>query len=285
MTLLDLINRTPIPQPWAEGDHIPWDDPEFSARMLKEHLSQEHDAASRRSATIDGHVQWIHSDLLCCKPAHILDLGCGPGLYTSRLARLGHTCTGIDFGPASLDYARAAAMQEGLACEYRLGDLRSADFGTGYQLVMQIFGEINVFTPANAARILQKACGALEKGGLLLLEVHSEDAVRRMAAAPTSWYSARAGLFSAHPHLCLEENFWDEPAQVATRRFAIIDAQGEQSAQVTRYAMSTHAYSDSGYQDLIAQSGFEDIHFYPVLAGKADEPRSDFFAITARKPV
>jgi hypothetical protein len=44
-TLIDLIHRGK-PQPWVEGDNIPWNDPDFSCRMLKEHLSQDHDALS-----------------------------------------------------------------------------------------------------------------------------------------------------------------------------------------------------------------------------------------------
>ena len=50
MNLIDIVNRPLNPAPWAEGEKIPWDEPEFSARMLHEHLSQKHDAASRRLA-------------------------------------------------------------------------------------------------------------------------------------------------------------------------------------------------------------------------------------------
>ena len=57
MNLLDLLQRTSPPAPWAEGDKIPWHDPDFSRRMLREHLSQAHDAASRRSIIIDEHVE------------------------------------------------------------------------------------------------------------------------------------------------------------------------------------------------------------------------------------
>lgn len=39
-------------------------------------------------------------------PTRILDLGCGPGLYTSRLARLGHCCVGIDFSEYAGLYER-----------------------------------------------------------------------------------------------------------------------------------------------------------------------------------
>ena len=49
MNLMDVIDRESPPVPWAEGEKIPWSDPAFSQRMLQEHLSQEHDAASRRA--------------------------------------------------------------------------------------------------------------------------------------------------------------------------------------------------------------------------------------------
>ena len=145
MDLIDIISRSDPPEPWQEGDNIPWNEPGFSARMLKEHLSQAHDAASRRSDKIDQHVAWIHDSVLNGHPTTIVDLGCGPGLYSSRLAALGHTCTGIDFGPASVAYAIEQATARHLACTYRLQDLRTADYGMGAGLVMMIFGELNVF--------------------------------------------------------------------------------------------------------------------------------------------
>jgi hypothetical protein len=38
MDLSNLIERTPVPVPWAEGEKIPWHEPGFSQRMLREHL-------------------------------------------------------------------------------------------------------------------------------------------------------------------------------------------------------------------------------------------------------
>ena len=84
MNLIDIITRQSPPKPWAEGEKIPWNDLGFSERMLREHLSQEHDAASRRSAVIDRHVDWIHHTLLTGQPTQLLDLGCGPGLYIRK---------------------------------------------------------------------------------------------------------------------------------------------------------------------------------------------------------
>ncbi len=129
MTLDDFVRRPRPLEPWAEGGKIPWDHPEFSRRMLDEHLSQAHDAASRRAACIDRHVRWIHEHVLESGAGRVLDLGCGPGLYTERLARLGHACAGIDFSPASIAYARERAAAEGLPCTYVEQDLCKARLG------------------------------------------------------------------------------------------------------------------------------------------------------------
>lgn len=278
MRLLDLVQRTPMPAPWAEGDNIPWHDPDFSARMLKEHLSQAHDMASRRSGRIDGHVAWIHEHLLSGRPARVLDLGCGPGLYASRLAARGHTCVGIDYSPASIAYARETAAAGQLACTYVEADLRRADYGTGCDLAMLVFGEFNVFRPADIAAILGKVRRALVPGGTLLLEVHTYDVIRGIGEAAPLWYSSTGGLFSADPHLVLQEYFWDAAAQVATTRYFVIDAA---TGTVTPYAQSLQAYDEAGYRAVLAECGFGEVRFAPSLLGKPDPGQEHLFAVIA----
>jgi SAM-dependent methyltransferase len=253
LKLLDLVDREPIPTPWAEGEKIPWNDPGFSLRMLEEHLSQEHDAASRRFEIVDSHVEWIHQHVLKANPSRILDLGCGPGLYANRLAAFGHTCVGIDFSPASIAYAREQARVDGLDVTYIQGDIRTADYGDGYDLVMQIFGEFNVFRPAEARGILERAYRALVLDGLLLLEPHTFEAVRGIGLQPSSWYSARTGLFSEEPHLCLQESLWDAKNHVAIERYYIIDAI---TGNVTRHSSSMQAYTEREYRALLTECGF-----------------------------
>ncbi len=277
---MDIVQRQDPPEPWAEGEKIPWNDPGFSARMLKEHLSQAHDAASRRFELIDGHVSWIHKTVLAGKPARILDLGCGPGLYAGRLARMGHECVGIDFSPASIAYAGGNARAENLNCTYLQQDIRLADYGAGYGLVMQIFGELNVFTPDDARKILTKARNALGEGGLILLEPHTFEAVRTIGRQPRSWYSSGSGLFSDRPHLYLHESFWNDELRVTTERYFVVDAA---SGDVTRHAASMQAYTDEEYRSLLADCGFGGAIFYDSLGGSKGKARRDLFAIVAKK--
>ncbi len=84
----------------------------------------------------------------------ILDLACGPGLYSQRLAQLGHICVGIDFSPASVAYAQSQAVQADLTIDYVCGDIRTVGYGEGFDLAMLIFGEFNVFTEADAQQLL-----------------------------------------------------------------------------------------------------------------------------------
>jgi SAM-dependent methyltransferase len=278
MTLDELVSRSRHPEPWFEGDNLPWSDPEFSERMLREHLSQNHDAASRRGVRIKRQTAWIHERLLEGHAAKVLDLGCGPGLYANRLVGLGHECHGIDFGPASIAYATESAR--GLRCSYQCEDLRSAEYGQGHHLVMLIFGEFNTFNPADARTVLRKCRSAIRPDGLLLLEPHTFEFIRGMAQKPASWRTSEGGLFLDRHHLCLEERFWNDSARTTTTRYYVIDAA---TANVTRYACSYQAYTEVDYRAVLAECGFTDVTFYPSLTGEADHPEEGLFALTARR--
>ena len=278
MKLLDVVGRRPVAEPWGEGDKIPWHDPEFSRRMHSEHLSQLHDAASRRYDKIDSHVSWIHWELLNGTPTRILDLGCGPGLYTSRLAILGHECVGVDISPASVAHAKAQAKEHGLRCSYQLQDMRTADYGVGFGLVMLIFGEFNVFRPSDARTILEKARAALSPGGVLLLEPHTFAAVREMGERDAHWYSADRGVFSDRPYLCLRESFWHPDHAATTERYYVVDAA---TGGVARHASSMQAYTDTEYRGLLAECGFGEIEFHAAMGGGGDEREGGLVVITA----
>jgi SAM-dependent methyltransferase len=271
---LDLIVLRAIPaQPWAEGDNIPWNEPGFSDRMLHEHLDQSHDLASRRTGLIDSQVEFIHHQILDGAPSRILDLACGPGLYAQRLTKLRHRCVGIDFSPAAIAHARRTAPN----AQFIEADVRTAPFPDGYDLVMMLFGQINVFRRAAATDIVARALMALAPGGRLLLEAQSADNVRTTGQRPPTWTTRSKGLFSPRPHILLTESYWDDAARTATERFYVIDTE---SAAVTRHAMSTVAYTDHEFAELLSE--YEDVR---VTAREPGWPKGDALAlVTGRKP-
>jgi SAM-dependent methyltransferase len=280
MNLNDLVERSSNPAPWAEGDNIPWNEPAFSERMLREHFRQDHDGASRRFAKIDRQVAWIHQHVLSGCPTTILDLGCGPGLYAVRLAKLGHTCAGIDFSPASIRYAREQAAREKLPCTFTCQDVRQADFGTGFGMLMFIYGEFNVFRPDDAKAILRKAHAALESGGTVLLEPHTCTYIEALGHKPPVWSTCRSGLFADQPYVYFVEHSWHATSRTATTRHFVLDAQ---TANIAHYAATYQAYLEDEYKSLLQACGFEDVRFFPSLEGIEDPSQSELLAVTARK--
>ncbi len=229
---------------------IPWDEPAFSQRMLENHLSQDHDWASRRLSVIDRQVEWIGRQLPAS--ARILDLGCGPGFYAHRLAKRGFHCTGVDFSPASIEWARQQAQDAHLNIDYVQQDIRTFRPQQSFDFIMMTFGELNVFSAADARAIIERCAQWLAPGGKLLLEVHTFAEVKRQGMAQASWQRCPHGLFLATPHLLLTENGWDEESQTSATQFWAI----EENGRTTRFGNQMTAWHDDEYVSLLGDAGF-----------------------------
>ncbi|EDV6154249.1 SAM-dependent methyltransferase [Salmonella enterica subsp. enterica] len=257
---------------------IPWDEPAFSQRMLENHLSQDHDWASRRLTVIEQQVTWITRQLPA--GARILDLGCGPGFYTRLLAERGFHCTGVDFSPASITWARQQAQAANLNIDYIQQDIRTYHPTEPFDFIMMTFGELNVFSAADAQSLISHCAQWLKPDGKLLVEVHTFDEVKRQGIAQPGWQRCPHGLFLAVPHLLLTENAWDEEAQTSSTLFWAIAENG----CTTRFGSQMKAWRDDEYISLLGDAGFTvlqrpDSHTWPVgetFAGK-------LFALLAEK--
>lgn len=259
---------------WEGGYKIPWDDPEFSRRMLAEHLSQDHDLASRRARAITEQVNWLHMNIQGGREGRILDLGCGPGLYAADFAALSYDYLGVDFGPASIEHARNNNAFPN-RCRFRLGNVLRADLEDGHDLVLMLYGELNVFPPGDAQRLLRRAWEALAPGGRLVIEVQTRDAVRALGEG-RSWYAADRGLFSEAPHVCLIEGHYFADEDVALQLFHVL-AHGEDAPRT--YRSTTKAWSDEEYRTMLEAVGFG------AVAPHADWPGGEALSLySAQKP-
>lgn len=256
---LEPITQRKPPVAWQGTSKIPWHEPAFSARMLREHLDQSHSRASRPLPVIQRQVEFLETRLPSGGPGRILDLGCGPGLYCKAFAERGHDCTGIDFGPASIEYARSQDNQS----KYVLGDVRAAACGNGYDLVMMTFGEFNAFSPNDALALINKMRDAAWPGGTVVLEVHAEQAIRNIGTAAPSWQALTQSVFTDEPHIWLAEYFWHEDALTAiTRHFVLSEGGG-----LDEYVNTLQGYRQHDYITLLQHNGFHRIAMADSLSG------------------
>lgn len=97
----------------------------------------------------------------------LLDIGCGGGLLSEPMARLGAEVVGIDPAPTNIAVARLHAGESGLAVDYRATDAETLA-GSGERFDVVLAMEVVEHVPDRDAFIA--ACGALLRpGGLLFV--------------------------------------------------------------------------------------------------------------------
>lgn len=147
-------------------DTIPWED---QAEQLLRCRSVQGFMGLRSFAQVEAHVTWL-TDILSPR-AHLLDVGCGPGLYSNRLGRQGFRVTGIDIARPLLDYAQAEAETTSLPCTYLRRSLLTLDFHMQFDAALLINSLINALSAAEVGIALTGLQAALKPGGQFIAEV------------------------------------------------------------------------------------------------------------------
>lgn len=129
-----------------------------------EHLSPE-----RSEAETD--VIWRLLELEA--GSEVLDLACGHGRISNRLAQRGARVTGLDRQPHFLERARAEAAELGLEVEYVEGDMRAIPWDGRFDAVLNWFTAFGYFPDDELHEILRSVRAALKPDGRFLLELVS----------------------------------------------------------------------------------------------------------------
>jgi len=274
---VDLANLVGRPALRPGEARLPWGDADFSARMLAEHLDDRHDLASRRPSIIDTHVDWLRS-IVEGDGGRVLDLGCGPGLYLERLAGAGWECTGVDVSPAAIEHAERRAREAGLRCRYVVGDFRSAEVASDFDLVLCLFGELSTVPVDDVDRVLTDMAGRLRDGGRGVIELSTRAGVRSKGDRPDTWYTADGGLFADGAHLVMRESRWFEDVSASVERWWVVD----ESASPPRMIGSTTWWHGAHLGEAMRRAGLVIDGRFGDLTGAAPDDGDEFETIVFR---
>ena len=100
----------------------------------------------------------------------VLDVPCGDGRLTVRLAACGYAMTGVDLAADELELARAAAARAGVDAQFVVGDLRSLPDVGPVDGVLSWGNSFGYLVPADTVRSLAGMHRLLRPGGRLVLE-------------------------------------------------------------------------------------------------------------------
>jgi SAM-dependent methyltransferase len=253
------------PEPFDDGRQIPWNDPDFSRRMLAVHLDESHDWASRRTEKRLKIIDELTAIIGLSPGDRVLDVGCGPGLYCQEWARRGMQVEGWDYAPAAIEYARRQAQEAGLEIRYVRDDYRNLDAVERFDLVTLIFGDLNVFSLEDAEALLRRIRRALRPGGYFFTDITTPDAFPAREVRQRFGYHA-SGLWSDTPYLELYEAHPVRPDGLRWERYVIVEARGGRARVYTTWSQE---YTVETITALLERAGLS-------LHALYDDPTSPF---------
>jgi len=274
---LEKINSRPKPFEFYTAGDL-WTDEHTSKKMLSFHLNEDIDISSRRGEFIDRSVDWIVSRFHVGDGTAIADFGCGPGLYTSRLARRGADVTGIDFSQRSIEYARKVVSREQLKVHYENQNYLDYESEKRFDLVLMIFCDFCALSPVQRQRMLDKFYGILKPGGSVLLDVYSLSAFQKRQETTVYEQNLLDGFWSPNRYYGFLNTFKYDKEQVILDKYTIVE-----SDRVRIIYNWLQYLKPQGLVKEFEGSGFRAEELYSDVAGAAFKEQADEFAVVARK--
>lgn len=274
---LERISARPNPFEFYSASEL-WTDEHTSKQMLSFHLNGESDVSSRNAAFIDKSVEWISSQFKVGAGMKIADFGCGPGLYTTRLAKKQAEVTGIDFSARSIQYAQEVAIRERLPIQYVNQNYVGFETDDRFDLILMIMCDFCALSPPQRNKMLSKFHTFLKPDGFVLLDAYSLKAFEQREETAVYEYNLLDGFWSPNKYYGFLNTFKYERGKVALDKYTIVEADRKR----TIYNWLQYFTPEDLEREFVACE-FKVEGFYSDVAGSPFNSESKEFAVAARR--
>ncbi len=273
---LKKINERPEPFEFYTASDL-WTDEYLSEQMLSYHLNEDVDLSSRNAKFIGRSVDWIASHFEIADKK-IADFGCGPGLYTTKLAQRKAAVTGIDFSKRSIQYAQDVASREGLSIRYVNQNYLEFQTDERFDLILMIMCDFCALSPSQRKIMLRKFHTMLESGGTVLLDVYSLAAFQERQEAAIYEANQLYGFWSPDDYYGFLNTFKYDKEKVVLDKYTIIEP--ERTRTIYNWLQF---FSHDALKEEFEECGFVVESLYSDVAGSPFTPESNEYAIVAKK--
>lgn len=270
--LIDIIKKEP--ELYETSGSPFWDDGHISKYMLRAHLRENTDSASRKMDSIKKSVDWLSS--LPVPKRKILDLGCGPGLYAEHFDDMGYQVTAIDFSKRSIAYAKESALKKRKHINYRYQDYLTMNYKDEFDIAVLIYCDYGVMQPEDRQVLLRKVHQSLKGGGMFVMDVFTKTHYAGFKDSLNLKYE-ESGFWLGSPHLCIERNKV-YPKEHFLEQYIIVTEENFKS-----YNIWNHAFARAELLSEFMAVGFEDIDFFGDVMGNPYSESGDTICAVARK--
>ena len=192
-------------------------------------------------------MAFVEQALGLTEPSDVLDLCCGPGRHSVRLAQRGHHVTGVDISAYNLEKAAERAAEFGVDVTWREADMRATGLGESSQdAAINMFTAFGFFDDAGNQRVLEEVARVLRPGGTVS---HRPREPGLADAPPPASYVERATQRRAVvPGARVPQRDRNQ-----TTKWNIISADGERISQ----SFTVRVYTLQELEVRMAQAGLE----------------------------
>lgn len=275
---LERISKRPLPFEFYTASDL-WTDEHISGQMLRFHLDENSDIASRTGAFIDRSVEWIVSRFGVSSDTRIADFGCGPGLYTARLARKQAQVTGIDFSARSIQYAIQDAESAGLSICYVNHNYLEFETEECFDLILMITCDFCALSPAQRQQMLGKFFRFLKPGGHVLLDVYSLATFEQRVETARYEPNLLNGFWSPNRYYGFLNTFKYEEERVVLDKYTIVEAD-----RVRTVYNWLQCFDSALIESEFAACGLQVTELYADVSGGELDANSAEIAVVAERP-
>jgi SAM-dependent methyltransferase len=242
------------------------------------HLDATSDAASRNARFVTDSTEWIRSHFALCRGKTVLDLGCGPGLYTTAYAESGATVVGVDMSGRSLDYARAGSERLGLGIEYVQANYLDLDIPQQFDFISMIYFDFCALSPSQRSNLLGQVGRVLKPDGVMFFDVLSLEPFTGLLEGNRFVSHPDGGFWSPEPHFELHSSYVYADESVGLGKHTIVEDQGVRVIYNWLQYFSPESLSAE-----LEEGGFCICEQFGNVAGDEADPRNEGFAVTIRR--
>ncbi len=260
------------PALFEKTDNNIWTDPYVQLQMLKVHLNPDSDGASRRQDSVRKTVDFILEHI---RPAgRLLDLGCGPGLYTSAFKDRGYDVTGIDFNKASVEYA--AERREDI--KYIFGDYIQ-DYPQGeYDALLMIYCDMGTHSDKDRDKLLRNIYSSLSNDGIFIFDIFTEGIVRDKQETKNWEYARSGGFWDETEYLLLSQTFHYPESKVFAYQYNLLTGDGDK-----RFIVWDRYYAENEITDILRDIGFRQVSIHKnILSDNNFTSNNEMFVVAIK---
>ena len=136
----------------------------------------------QRARIDDAQVDFIARALELPEGARVLDLCCGWGRHTVRLAQRGYDVTGLDLSAYHVRLAKQAARDAGVRAAWLRGDMREIPRDAGkFDAVINCFTAFGYFDDESEnQRVIDGVARSLRRGGRFFIDTINQEGLMRV---------------------------------------------------------------------------------------------------------